>query len=1001
MKEVEIKHFKVLRLPISCEINSIYYVLNAVRNKVKTYITDNNGIPIPLIDLAGEGMIESLTGTAVTGSLTNPEINIATFISTELGNLVKLSNQDGKLKVNKITSPDLSLEIVNTSNELQIELSNILLEKINNALQPEDVFQYTDEQAQDSIGNILADTATIDLIYSDIIPSISASVKSNSITTSELSTGINTSLNLANTSVQPINIQNFFNKLVDDTDDIVEGTIKKFATISEKNSWNAKQENLVSGTNIKTIEGQSILGSGNIDLTKVDVGLSNVDNTSDLNKPTPTVTQTVLDNKVDKNLNIVAGTNTKITYDAKGLVISGSNITASDVPTLNQNTTGTASTITGNITQPQVTNLVTDLAGKQPVGIYATGTGTANGTNTGDETTATIQSKRPLKTIEGQSLEGSGNIDLAKSDVGLANVDNTTDLLKPISTATQNALNAKQNTLVSGINIRTINGNSLLGSTDLVISAGTGTVTSVTGANGVTVATGTTTPVIGLGAITPTSIVATGAVSGSNLSGTNTGDNATNTQYSGLISNATHTGDATGATVLTLATVNANVGSFGSASSVPQYTVNAKGLTTASANVPILIAQSQVTSLISDLASKVTTVGTTGNIQRIVGANQLGNSALVDNGTSVTSSLPLLSTGAITGNSFVKAAALTTNILLAGGADITQTSLPISTATQSALDLKANLASPALTGTPTAPAPSTTTGIANKGYVDGAIATADAGNVKLTGNQSITGQKTLVNSTGTGSALIVSVLGSGNALRAFSNNIGTAISAESSSSGSPILATSTGVANNIVSNVSTAGTGFNYVGQNNGTNTYTVDKIGTTTATSFINSTAPATNVLLAGGGTLAQTGLPYLPLTGGTLTGALNGTSASFSNMISVSVASGSAQIKFERTVDNLGLGYIGADAADNFAVFNSSFSRVFRIAQSTGAATFASTVTASLLKTTVYTVATLPTPPSTGTGTYATVSDAVAPAYLTPVMGGGAVVTPVFYNGSNWICH
>jgi hypothetical protein len=66
-----------------------------------------------------------------------------------------------------------------------------------------------------------------------------------------------------------------------------------------------------------------------------------------------------------------------------------------------------------------------------------------NNTNTGDETTATIQAKRPLKTIEGQSLEGTGNIDLSKSDVGLANVDNTSDLSKPISTATQTALNTK------------------------------------------------------------------------------------------------------------------------------------------------------------------------------------------------------------------------------------------------------------------------------------------------------------------------------------------------------------------------------------------------------------------------------------------------------------------------------------------------------------------------------------------------------------------------------
>lgn len=71
------------------------------------------------------------------------------------------------------------------------------------------------------------------------------------------------------------------------------------------------------------------------------------------------------------------------------------------------------------------------------------------------------------------------------------------------------------------------------------------------------------------------------------------------------------TGDGTatgpGSVGLTFATVNANVGSFGSASSVMTQTVNAKGLTTAAASVAIQITESQVTNLTTDLAGKQAT----------------------------------------------------------------------------------------------------------------------------------------------------------------------------------------------------------------------------------------------------------------------------------------------------------------------------------------------------------------------------------------------------------
>jgi len=47
-------------------------------------------------------------------------------------------------------------------------------------------------------------------------------------------------------------------------------------------------------------------------------------------------------------------------------------------------------------------------------------------------------------------------------------------------------------------------------------------------------------------------------------------------------------------------------------------------------------------------------------------------------------------------------------------------------------------------------------------------------------------------------------------------------------------------------------------------------------------------------------------------------------------------------------------------------------------------------------YTVATLP---AGSIGMTAYVTDALAPTFLATVVGGGAVVTPVFYNGTNWI--
>lgn len=125
---------------------------------------------------------------------------------------------------------------------------------------------------------------------------------------------------------------------------------------------------------------------------------------------------------------------------------------------------------------------------------------------------------------------------------------------------------------------------------------GTGTVSSVaaTGNNGITVSgspiTTSGTITLGLGNITPTSVAATGTVSGSNLSGTNTGDQT-------ITLTGDVTGSGTGSFTTTLASVNSNVGQFAVS------TVNGKGLVTAATD---LLATGDVTGMSSGASIALT-----------------------------------------------------------------------------------------------------------------------------------------------------------------------------------------------------------------------------------------------------------------------------------------------------------------------------------------------------------------------------------------------------------
>lgn len=225
------------------------------------------------------------------------------------------------------------------------------------------------------------------------------------------------------------------------------------------------------------------------------------------------------------------------------------------------------------------------------------------------------------------------------------NVDNTSDLDKPISTATQTALDSKQTTLVSATNIKTINGGSVLGSGDLVVS-GSAAFSSITGVytdnaslvtgfgtKQNTITTGTTAQYFRGDLSLATFPTTTASFANStdknfvtdvqatvigNTSGTNSGNNAVNTLYSGLVSNATHTGDATGTAALTVVAINGvslgglatgilknttttGVPSIAVAGDFPTLNQNTTGT---AGGLSANIAESQVTNLVSDLALK-------------------------------------------------------------------------------------------------------------------------------------------------------------------------------------------------------------------------------------------------------------------------------------------------------------------------------------------------------------------------------------------------------------
>ena len=145
-------------------------------------------------------------------------------------------------------------------------------------------------------------------------------------------------------------------------------------------------------------------GASTIAAAKTNLLLNNVDNTNDLNKPISTLTQSALDikeNTANKSINTALGTSDVLFPSQKA------------VKTYVDAAIATTVIADGSITDAKIISL----SATKVTGVVAI----ANG-GTGASTVAA-----------------------AKTNLALNNVDNTTDLNKPISSLTQTALNAKEN----------------------------------------------------------------------------------------------------------------------------------------------------------------------------------------------------------------------------------------------------------------------------------------------------------------------------------------------------------------------------------------------------------------------------------------------------------------------------------------------------------------------------------------------------------------------------
>jgi len=196
-------------------------------------------------------------------------------------------------------------------------------------------------------------------------------------------------------------------------------------------------------------------------VTKTQIGLGNVDNTSDVNKPISTATQAALDAKQNTLTNsdgLSEGTTNLYFTNSRVIstLLAGLSTATNAVITVSD----TILSALGKL-QKQVSDNLTALVNhtgntNNPHSVTKTQVGLSNVDNTSDlnkpvstATQTALNSKADSSALSAHVVDTGNPHAVTKAQIGLSNVDNTSDLNKPISTATQVALDAKQNALIN------------------------------------------------------------------------------------------------------------------------------------------------------------------------------------------------------------------------------------------------------------------------------------------------------------------------------------------------------------------------------------------------------------------------------------------------------------------------------------------------------------------------------------------------------------------------